>query len=83
MPGILDEIRELTDLLRCPMTGQRLHIATPEEVRSIPSDSGKDGDGFLVREDRSVAYPVRGGIPSLLRESMIPLDSPTHGQIRP
>ena len=68
-----DFLSELSALLRCPVTGQQLHIATPEELRAIPPDDGKDADGFLVREDGQAAYPVKNGIPSLLEESAIGL----------
>lgn len=67
MAGALDQ---LADLLRCPVTGQRLHLATPEEFRVL---AHHDADGFLVREDGQAAYPVRGGIPALLPESLIPI----------
>jgi uncharacterized protein YbaR (Trm112 family) len=67
MPGALDQLAEL---LRCPVTGQKLHLALPEEFRLL---SSHDADGFLVREDGKAAYPVRSGIPSLLPESLIPL----------
>jgi uncharacterized protein YbaR (Trm112 family) len=67
MAGALDQ---LADLLRCPVTGQRLHLASPEEFRALASH---DADGFLVREDGKAAYPVNNGIPSLLPESLIPI----------
>jgi len=57
------ELETLSYLLRCPVTGQRLHIATPEEIRLL---SEHKGDGFLVSEDGMLAYPVKGGIPDLL-----------------
>ena len=65
-----DVLTELASLLRCPITGQQLHLATPEEFRSLASH---DADGFLVREDGAAAYPVDKGIPSLLPESLIPV----------
>ncbi|MCL2424315.1 MAG: hypothetical protein FWD11_10570 [Micrococcales bacterium] len=45
------------DLLRCPVTGARLVART-----------GPDGDVELVGTDadRTLAYPVRGGVPVLL-----------------
>ena len=70
MPGYNEQLAELTDLLRCPLTGQKLRIASPEEVRSI---SNENADGFLVREDKTAAYPVVNGIPSLLPESAMTL----------
>ncbi len=68
MPDILKELESLSSLLRCPITGQQLHIATPAEFRAL---SGHAGDGFLVRADKMAAYPVVNGIPSLLPESVI------------
>lgn len=65
-----DVLTNLASLLRCPVTGQQLHLATPEEFRALASH---DADGFLVREDGAAAFPVKGGIPSLLPESLIPL----------
>jgi len=65
-----DILTDLAALLRCPVTGQQLHLATPEEFRVLASH---DADGFLVRDDGAAAYPVVNGIPSLLPESLIPL----------
>ena len=61
-----DSLSQLASLLRCPVTGQQLHIAMPEEFRAITKNAASDADGFLVREDGTIAYPVRGGIPALL-----------------
>ena len=69
-----DVLTDLASLLRCPVTGQQLHLATPEEFRALASH---DADGFLVREDGAAAFPVKGGIPSLLPDSLIPLQPPT------
>ena len=77
MPGIQQTIGELSALLRCPVTAQQLHIATPGELRALSKSAADDVDGFLVREDGTAAYPVKGGIPSLLAESRIPLQPPT------
>ena len=76
MSGIQQAIGELSSLLRCPVTGQQLHIATPEELRALARSPLNDADGFLVREDGTAAYPVKGGIPALLAESVIPMDRP-------
>ena len=65
-----DILTDLAALLRCPLTGQQLYLATPEEFRTLASH---DADGYLVREDGAAAFPVTGGIPDLLPESMIPL----------
>ncbi len=67
-----DLLTDLASLLRCPVTGQRLHLANPEEFRAL---SSHDADGFLVREDGTAAFPVKSGIPSLLPGSLLRLDS--------
>ena len=70
LPDLQEALKALSSLLRCPITGQQLHIATPDELRAL---SGHDAQGFLVREDGTGAYPVVGGIPALLPESLIPI----------
>lgn len=65
-------LSELSTLLRCPVTGQQLHIATPQGLRNFSIKMSHDIDGLLIREDGTAAYPVINGIPSLLPESMIP-----------
>ncbi|MEI6323357.1 MAG: hypothetical protein WCP60_09665 [bacterium] len=69
MPVTSENLTGLTDLLCCPVTGQKLHIATQKELHQLLA---QDANNFLVREDGTAAYPVRGGIPSLLPESLIP-----------
>jgi uncharacterized protein YbaR (Trm112 family) len=73
MAGLFAEIAGLTDLLRCPVSGQRLRIANPTEIAPIAAKAPADTEGFLIREDGQAAYPVKNGIPSLLPESLIPL----------
>ena len=73
MAEIFEEIAGLTDLLRCPVTGQRLLIANPAEIAPIAAKAPADTEGFLIREDGKAAYPVKNGIPTLLAEAMIPL----------
>ncbi len=74
MAGIFEEIAGLTELLRCPVTGQRLRIAKPAEIVPIAAKAPADTEGFLIREDGHAAFPVKNGIPSLLPESLISLD---------
>ncbi len=76
MSGLFEEIAGLTDLLRCPVTGQRLQIANPAEIAPIAAKAPADTEGFLIREDGKAAYPVKNGIPSLLPESLIPINAP-------
>ena len=66
-------LSNLTELLRCPITGHQLHIATPEELRTFSAGMSHDTDGLLVREDGTAAYPVMNGIPTLLEEAAIGL----------
>ena len=75
MAEIFQEIAGLTELLRCPLTGQRLQIADPKEVAPIAGKVTEDIEGFLIREDGQAAYPVKNGIPSLLPESLIPIEA--------
>ncbi len=72
----------LLPLLRCPETGQPLSPLPPEEAARLAASGGlnrggkpvpTDTDTFLVREDGTVAYPVRGGIPLLLVEEGVAL----------
>lgn len=77
MADIRKSISDLAALLRCPLTGQRLRIANPAEVAPIAAKAPADTEGFLIREDGLAAFPVKNGIPSLLPESLIPLQPTT------
>ncbi|SDT96609.1 hypothetical protein SAMN05444156_1123 [Verrucomicrobium sp. GAS474] len=75
---MLDPI--LLPLLRCPETRQTLTLCAGSESPLAPAIAAggvvnRGGkvvnalpEAFLVREDGTVAYPVRGGIPLLLVE---------------
>ena len=60
---------ELLAIMRCPSTGQRLAIASKELIERIRAE--RDLTAALVREDGKVIYPIRNGIPMLLREHAI------------
>ena len=81
--------KELLEILVCPQTHQRLHMADPsllERVNAaIGSARAKNKGGkpvadklveALVREDLKVLYPIRDGIPFLLIEEGIEIDAP-------
>jgi uncharacterized protein YbaR (Trm112 family) len=61
---------DLLAILRCPLTLQPLRIAPPELLARMAGGL----EAALIREDGTMAYPVRGGIPVLLPEEAIPLD---------
>ena len=70
---------ELLALLVCPATHQDITLATPEEIVRI-NDAIRAGrvrtaggnpveqpvEGALIRADRTIAYPIRDGIPVML-----------------
>lgn len=77
--------KELLEILCCPESRQGLRVLAPAELSSLNANiargdvrdrSGKGVkeplDAGLVREDGSVVYPVRGGIPVLLVDNAIP-----------
>jgi uncharacterized protein YbaR (Trm112 family) len=70
---------ELLALLVCPETHQDVTLATPGEI-ALLNEAIRGGrvrtaggnpvnqpvEAALIRADRSIAYPVRGGIPVML-----------------
>ncbi len=64
---------ELLALLRCPLTMQTLRVAPPELLARLPVPL----DAGLVREDGAVVYPIRDGIPVLLPDEAIAVDTRT------
>ena len=70
---------ELLALLVCPETHQDVHLATSSEIILL-NDAIRAGrvhtaggtpvsqpvEGALIRADRSIAYPIRDGIPVML-----------------
>lgn len=73
---------ELLELLRCPLTGQRLTLAAPELLAKLEAqrkagtltlraaqpqwNPAEPLEAVLVREDGKMGYPVQNGIPILL-----------------
>jgi uncharacterized protein YbaR (Trm112 family) len=70
---------ELLALLVCPETHQDVTLATDDEI-ALLNDAIREGrlltaggksvnqpvEGALIRTDRSIAYPIRDGIPVML-----------------
>jgi uncharacterized protein YbaR (Trm112 family) len=82
---------DFIEILRCPQTGQRLTLASPELLAKLEAKR-RDGtlslqaaqpqwnpaeplEALLVREDRRVAYSVQGGIPILLPDHGIDISN--------
>ena len=65
--------QDFISLLRCPSTGQRLSLLEDGKLRLFISHATPPIEAALIREDCCVAYPVRGGIPSLLPTEAIPI----------
>ena len=76
---------EILSILVCPENKESLILAEASEVEMINEHISKGGlfnadgaavpkessDGFLIRADRKVAYPIKDGIPVLLIEEGI------------
>ncbi len=71
-------------MLRCPITRQKLRLASQEELEQARRKQSQgelkfaSGDpvsyevsGLLIREDTQMAYPIREEIPVLLREASL------------
>ncbi|MBX7072649.1 MAG: Trm112 family protein [Pirellulales bacterium] len=83
---------ELLEILRCPESRQPLKIAPVELIAQINAviaagrAKNRAGEtvaevleGALVREDGTLAYPVRDAIPVMLIDEAIPLDAIRQG----
>lgn len=60
---------EILALLVCPVSGQRLRLATRDEMALFPE--GAMQEGALVTEDASAAYPIRDGFPILVESERL------------
>ncbi len=54
---------EVESLLHCPVTQQKLQLATPEELSFFSIDFP---EGAWITGDKSRAYPIRDGFPILV-----------------
>ena len=62
--------QEFVDLLRCPVTGQRL-VEAPQSLGVRLRLRRPDSERWLLRVDGRVAYPVCEGLPLLLQEEAV------------
>ena len=62
---------DLLDILRCPVTRQRLTPADPDQLARLNALVADPLEAALVRADGTAAYPVRDGIPVLLAEESV------------
>ena len=68
---------DLLEILRCPVTRQRLVPADPGQLARLNAriaagePRAEPLEAALVRADGTTAYPVRGGIPILLAEESV------------
>lgn len=70
---------EFVGLLRCPITGQRLSEAPESELRRFPvfESFRPMAQCWLLRADGRMLYPVRNGLPVLLKEEGVGLSGAT------
>ena len=81
--------KELLDILACPENHTRLQLAEEPLVAKLNAAIAAGGvtsrggepvtepiDGGLVREDGTLLYPIRDGIPVMIVDEAIPLEGP-------
>lgn len=66
--------QELLDILVCPQNKMRVSLADQSLVDQINEGCEKKIDGGLIREDRTILYPIVDGIPIMLIDEAISLE---------
>ena len=68
---------QFVDLLCCPVSRLPLRERTLNQLATLglTPDQYAGWDAGLLRGDGRGVYPLRGGIPILLAEALVPLDS--------
>ena len=77
---------KLVPLLQCPLTQRELRLVSPEELARINARLKEEAvlnrggsrveaelDGCLVCEPDGLCYPIRGGLPYLLKDEAFSL----------
>jgi uncharacterized protein YbaR (Trm112 family) len=72
---------EFVGLLRCPVTGQRLSMVVDPGFQKSPAFESlrRSAQCWLLRADGRMAYPVRNGLPILLKEEGVALSGDPEG----
>ncbi len=52
--------KDLLEILRCPETGQKLQLSSTEGEEQ-----------WLITEDGKISYPIRNGLPMLVKSEAI------------